>query len=155
MLLALAATSFQRAIRVLGGKRWQALHRSVYAAALLAVLHFFWMRAGKNNFAEVAVYAAILGALLGWRVWRWQRRVRMAIDLVGTGMQEGVVQTGFGIGTNLSNDTGLQPLNIVMKLVNCNGQPTAKLSDSPGKTLCDDQTFLAYLRQVFHMNGQA
>ena len=63
------------------------------------------------------------------------------------------VQTGFGIGTNLSNDTGLQPLNIVMKLVNCNGQPTAKLSDSPGKTLCDDQTFLAYLRQVFHMNG--
>ena len=63
------------------------------------------------------------------------------------------VQTGFGIGTNLSNDTGLKPLNIVMKLVNCNGQPTAKLSDSPGKTLCDDQTFLAYLRQVFNMNG--
>lgn len=57
--------------------------------------------------------------------------------------------TGFGIGTNLSNDTGLQPLNIVMKLVTCNGQPTAKLSDSPGKTLCEDQTFLAYLRQVF------
>ncbi len=62
------------------------------------------------------------------------------------------VQTGFGIGTNLSNDTGLKPLNIVMKLVNCNGQPTAKLSDSPGKTLCDDQTFLAYLRQVFNKN---
>jgi len=59
------------------------------------------------------------------------------------------VQTGFGIGTNLSNDTGLQPLNIVMKLVSCNAQPTAKLSDSPGKTLCDDDTFLAYLRQVF------
>jgi nicotinate phosphoribosyltransferase len=59
------------------------------------------------------------------------------------------VQTGFGIGTNLSNDTGLKPLNIVMKLVNCNHQPTAKLSDSPGKTLCDDETFLAYLRQVF------
>lgn len=59
------------------------------------------------------------------------------------------VQTGFGIGTNLSNDTGIPALNIVMKLVSCNGQPTAKLSDSPGKTLCDDQTFLAYLRQVF------
>jgi nicotinate phosphoribosyltransferase len=59
-------------------------------------------------------------------------------------------QTGFGIGTNLSNDVGLTPLNIVMKLVNCNKQPTAKLSDSPGKTLCDDETFLAYLRQVFH-----
>lgn len=60
------------------------------------------------------------------------------------------VQTGFGIGTNLTNDTGLPPLNIVMKLVTCNDQPTAKLSDSPGKTLCDDATFLAYLRQVFH-----
>lgn len=70
VLLALAATSFQRAIRALGGKHWQALHRTVYAAALLAVLHFFWMRAGKNNFAEVAVYAAIIAALLGWRLWR-------------------------------------------------------------------------------------
>jgi len=59
------------------------------------------------------------------------------------------VQTGFGIGTNLTNDTGLAPLNIVMKLVSCNGQPTAKLADTPGKTLCDDETFLAYLRQVF------
>ncbi|MET3134680.1 nicotinate phosphoribosyltransferase [Oxalobacteraceae bacterium GrIS 1.11] len=58
--------------------------------------------------------------------------------------------TGFGIGTNLSNDTGIQPLNIVMKLMSCNGQPVAKLSDSAGKTLCTDQTFLAYLRQVFH-----
>ncbi len=59
------------------------------------------------------------------------------------------VQTGFGIGTNLSNDLGPKALNIVMKLVRCNGQPTAKLSDTPGKTLCDDETFLAYLRQVF------
>jgi len=58
-------------------------------------------------------------------------------------------QLGFGIGTHLSNDMGLTPLNIVMKLVHCNGQPVAKLSDSPGKTLCEDQTFLAYLRQVF------
>jgi nicotinate phosphoribosyltransferase len=63
------------------------------------------------------------------------------------------IQTGFGIGTNLSNDTGLAPLNIVMKLVHCNGQPTAKLSDTPGKLLCDDATFLAYLRQVFHHTG--
>ncbi len=59
------------------------------------------------------------------------------------------VQTGFGIGTNLTNDMGLEPLGIVMKLVTCNGQPVAKLSDSPGKTLCDDETFLSYLRQVF------
>jgi nicotinate phosphoribosyltransferase len=60
-------------------------------------------------------------------------------------------QLGFGIGTHLSNDMGLAPLNIVMKLTAANGQPVAKLSDSPGKTLCDDQTFLAYLRQVFRM----
>jgi len=58
-------------------------------------------------------------------------------------------QLGFGIGTYLSNDVGLTPLNIVMKLTECNGQPVAKLSDSPGKTVCDDETFLAYLRQVF------
>ena len=64
LLLALAATSFNRAMRWLGGRRWQRLHRSVYLAAGLALLHFFWMRAGKNNFAEVAVYAAILAVLL-------------------------------------------------------------------------------------------
>ncbi len=57
--------------------------------------------------------------------------------------------TAFGIGTNLSNDTGITPLNIVMKLVSCNGQPVAKLSDAAGKTMCKDETFLAYLRQVF------
>jgi nicotinate phosphoribosyltransferase len=58
-------------------------------------------------------------------------------------------QLGFGIGTHLSNDMGLAPLHIVMKLTRVNGQPVAKLSDSPGKTMCDDETFLAYLRQVF------
>ena len=68
LLLALAATSFNRAIRALGAARWQMLHRAVYAVAVLAVLHFFWMRAGKNDFAEVAVYALVLGALLAWRV---------------------------------------------------------------------------------------
>lgn len=65
------------------------------------------------------------------------------------------VMTGFGIGTNLSNDVGQTPLNIVMKLVSCNGQPVAKLSDARGKTLCKDETFLAYLRQVFqHVEPQ-
>jgi nicotinate phosphoribosyltransferase len=59
--------------------------------------------------------------------------------------------TAFGIGTNLTNDTGLPTLNIVMKLLSCNGQPVAKLSDSPGKTLCTDETYLAYLRQVFQI----
>jgi nicotinate phosphoribosyltransferase len=60
------------------------------------------------------------------------------------------VPCGFGIGTNLTNDAGVPPINIVMKLVSCNGQPVAKISDSPGKNLCPDETFLAYLRQVFH-----
>jgi nicotinate phosphoribosyltransferase len=58
-------------------------------------------------------------------------------------------QLGFGIGTNLTNDMGLKTLHIVMKLTHANRQPVAKLSDSPGKLLCDDETFLAYLRQVF------
>jgi len=73
LMLPLAATSFNRAIKQLGAARWQALHRAVYAIALLGLLHFFWMRAGKNDFAEVAVYAAILALLLGWRLWRRAR----------------------------------------------------------------------------------
>lgn len=70
LLTPLAITSWNRAIRWLGAARWQALHRLAYAVAVLAVLHFFWMRAGKNNFAEVQVYAAVLATLLGWRLWR-------------------------------------------------------------------------------------
>jgi nicotinate phosphoribosyltransferase len=58
-------------------------------------------------------------------------------------------QTGFGIGTDLTNDTGTPPLQIVMKLVRCNGQPVAKVPDSDGKTLCDDPDFLSYLKHVF------
>ncbi|MFY3386383.1 sulfite oxidase heme-binding subunit YedZ [Paracidovorax sp. MALMAid1276] len=77
LLAALAATSFNRAIKALGARRWQALHRCVYLVAVLSVLHFFWMRAGKNDFGEVAVYAAILGALLGWRVWDSLRKRRI------------------------------------------------------------------------------
>ncbi len=80
LMLPLAATSFNRAIKALGGARWQALHRLVYATALLALLHFFWMRAAKHNFAEWSVYAAVLGGLLGWRVWRaWRPTVRQAL----------------------------------------------------------------------------
>jgi sulfoxide reductase heme-binding subunit YedZ len=73
ILLALAATSFNRAVRWLGGRRWQWLHRGVYLVAVLAVLHFWWMRAGKQDFDEVLVYAAILAGLLGWR-WLKMRR---------------------------------------------------------------------------------
>ena len=61
-------------------------------------------------------------------------------------------KTSFGIGTNLTNDMGHKPLNIVLKLVECNGQSVAKLSDSPGKTMSDNNTFLAYLRQVFQID---
>lgn len=74
VLIALAATSFNKAVRWLGAQRWQALHRGVYAVAALAVLHFYWMRAGKNNQTEVLIYGAILATLLGWRVWHWWRK---------------------------------------------------------------------------------
>jgi nicotinate phosphoribosyltransferase len=63
----------------------------------------------------------------------------------------GRARMSFGIGTNLTNDVGAPPLSIVMKMVRCNGQPVAKLSDSPGKTMCDDPGYLAYLRQVFEV----
>ena len=75
LLSLLAATSWNGAVRHLGALRWQRLHRAVYLIAGLAILHFFWMRAAKNNFADVAVYGAVLGALLGWRVLRrWRSR---------------------------------------------------------------------------------
>ena len=73
LLSLLAITSWKRAVRALGGRNWQLLHRSVYVIAALSILHFFWMRAGKNNYAEVWVYAAILLLLLAWRLWRRYR----------------------------------------------------------------------------------
>ena len=76
LLTPLAATSLNAAIRALGARRWQRLHRLVYAVAGLAILHFFWMRAGKNDFAEVAVYAALLALLLGWRLRKLRPRPR-------------------------------------------------------------------------------
>ncbi len=57
----------------------------------------------------------------------------------------------FGIGTNLTNDLGVTPLQIVIKMVACNGQPVAKLSDSPEKTMCRDVSYLAYLKKVFNV----
>ena len=76
LLTPLAATSFNAAVRALGAKRWQRLHRLVYAVAGLGILHFFWMRAGKNDFAEVLVYAGILALLLGWRLRKLRPRPR-------------------------------------------------------------------------------
>lgn len=68
LMVPLAATSFNRAIKALGARRWQTLHKLVYGIVLLGLLHFFWMRAAKNNFAEVAVYAVVIALLLGWRI---------------------------------------------------------------------------------------
>jgi len=61
----------------------------------------------------------------------------------------GRARTAFGIGTNLTNDVGFEPLNIVIKMTECNGQPVAKVSDAPGKTVSKDARYLAYLRQVY------
>lgn len=66
----------------------------------------------------------------------------------------GRINTAFGIGTWLMGDFGVnEPMNIVMKLTRLNGQPVAKISDSPGKTMCDDENFLRYLMQVFQVQG--
>lgn len=70
LMTPLALTSFNRAIKALGAARWQALHRGVYAVALLGLLHFFWMRSAKSNYAEVLIYAAVIAVLLGARVVR-------------------------------------------------------------------------------------
>jgi nicotinate phosphoribosyltransferase len=64
----------------------------------------------------------------------------------------GRCQLAFGVGTNLTNDLGYEPLQIVIKMTECNGQPVAKISDTPGKGMCEDQNYLAYLRQVFDIS---
>lgn len=73
LMTPLALTSFNAAIRALGAKRWQRLHKLVYAVALLGLLHFYWKKAAKNDLAEVLVYAGILAVLLGWRLVRQGR----------------------------------------------------------------------------------
>lgn len=72
-----------------------------------------------------------------------------ALDLYNT--YKGRVKTFFGIGTNLTNDLGLKPINIVLKMTECNGSPVAKISDSDGKTMCHNEAYLTYLKQVFHI----
>jgi nicotinate phosphoribosyltransferase len=67
----------------------------------------------------------------------------------------GRCQLAFGVGTNLTNDVGPVPLQIVIKMVRCNGQPVAKLSDSPGKNMCEDEAYVTYLRQVFDIPPEA
>ena len=75
LMTPLALTSFNSAIRALGGKRWQMLHKLVYVVAIGALLHFLWKKSGKNDYAEVGVYALILAGLLGWRFGRWSRQI--------------------------------------------------------------------------------
>lgn len=65
----------------------------------------------------------------------------------------GRIHTSFGIGTNLTNDCGLTPLQIVIKLVKVNGYPVAKVSDSSGKGMCEDDEYLKYLKTVFKIGG--
>ena len=82
LLTPLAATSFNAAIKAMGAKRWQLLHKLVYVIAGLGILHFFWMRAGKNNFTEVFVYAAILALLLGWRLQQFLKKKKLKATVV-------------------------------------------------------------------------
>lgn len=70
LMMPLAATSTDAMVRRLG-RRWSTLHRLVYAVAVAAILHYWWHKAGKNDFSEVMAYAAVIGVLLGFRVWRW------------------------------------------------------------------------------------
>lgn len=91
LLTPLAATSLNRAVKAMGAARWQLLHRLVYLIAGLGILHFFWMRAGKNDFAEVALYAVILGWLLGWRL---MRRLKKPVAAQGDGQRQPARATG-------------------------------------------------------------
>ena len=85
--------------------------------------------------------------------------VERARKLLFGGLLGGVVaavlaMVGFGIGTNLTNDLGYEAINIVIKMTECNGQPVAKVSDAPGKTVSKDPGYLAYLRQVFGLDSE-
>lgn len=78
IVFTLAVSSHHAILRTMGGQSWKRLHQGVHAAAWLALLHFFWMRSGKNDVVEVLVYAAIIGWLQAWRVVRWLRNRRRA-----------------------------------------------------------------------------
>jgi methionine sulfoxide reductase heme-binding subunit len=75
LLIPLAVTSPKAMVRKLG-RKWATLHRAIYLIAVLAILHFWWMKAGKHDFALPKIYGAIVIALLGWRVIAWLRKRR-------------------------------------------------------------------------------
>lgn len=68
LLMPLAATSTNGMVKRLGGRNRQRLHRLVYVIALTAILHYWWHKAGKNDFGQVSLYAAVLGGLLAARI---------------------------------------------------------------------------------------
>lgn len=78
LMLPLAATSFNRAIKALGAARWKRLHQLIYPIALLGLLHFFWVKSAKHNFGEWSIYAVVIAVLLGWRLWRHRRPPALA-----------------------------------------------------------------------------
>jgi sulfoxide reductase heme-binding subunit YedZ len=80
LLLPLAVTSTNGWVRRLGGRNWQRLHRLVYPIAVLAVVHFWWQKAAKNDLAEPLAYAIIVGLLLGVRLLRFARRRYGSVD---------------------------------------------------------------------------
>lgn len=73
LLIPLAATSTNTMVKRLGGRNWQRVHRTVYLIACLAILHYWWHKAGKNDFSEVSIYAVLVASLLGARVVHWLR----------------------------------------------------------------------------------
>ena len=72
LLIPLALTSTAGWIRRLGGKRWQMLHRAIYFAAALGVVHYYWLV--KSDIRKPAFYGALVGILLAWRIWSWTAR---------------------------------------------------------------------------------
>lgn len=88
LLIPLAATSTNAMIKRLGGKRWQWLHRLIYLIAPLGILHYWWMKAGKNDFSQPIVYGLIVAGLLLARVyWRFGQRAPAASPVAGTPAQ--------------------------------------------------------------------
>lgn len=80
LLIPLAITSTNRMVKRLGGKRWQTLHRLIYLIAPLAILHFWWMKAGKHDFAQPILFGIVIGVLLLARVPPWLARRRSLVN---------------------------------------------------------------------------
>ena len=79
MLIPLALTSTNAMMKKMGGKNWQLLHRLVYAIALFGVLHYWWLV--KKDLTQPIIYSSVLAILLGYRLWVWQSKKRLATSL--------------------------------------------------------------------------